>query len=211
MPKHKSLRGLALAVVLMTPFSSASAESVIRFVPYADLKILDPIWTTGFITRNHGYLVYDTLFGMDENGAILPQMVDTYSTSDDGLVWTFTLREGLLFHDGSPVESQDCIASLRRWGDRDTAGQALMSFVKDFRIDDDKTFSIILERPYAHVLASLGKLSSNVPFIMREQDALTDSKEQVSEIIGSGPFEFQPDLWEPGNRVVYTRFDDYVP
>jgi peptide/nickel transport system substrate-binding protein len=211
MPVRSQLFGVAIAALLAGSIASASAESVIRFVPYADLKVLDPIWTTGFITRNHGYLVYDTLFGTDENNQIKPQMVEAYTVSDDGLTWTFTLRDGLRFHDGSPVRPEDCIASIRRWGQRDTAGQALMALVADLRVEDERSFSIILERPYGYVLDSLGKLSSNVPFIMREQDASIDAFEQVTEIVGSGPFKFEADLWEPGNRVVYTRFDDYLP
>ena len=82
---------------------------------HSDLKILDPIWTTAYIVRNHGYMVYDTLFATDEKGEIKPQMVDKYEVSADKLTHTFTLRDGLLWHDGQPVTAEDCVASIKRW------------------------------------------------------------------------------------------------
>ena len=100
---------------------------------HSDLKILDPIWTTAYITRNHGYMIYDTLFAIDANGQIKPQMVDKYELSADKLTWTFTLRDGLQWHDGAPVTAEDCVASIKRWGARDAMGQKLMTFVKDMR------------------------------------------------------------------------------
>src|SRR5262249_33471342 len=87
----------------------------LRLGPEAALTILDPIWTTGYVTRNYGYLVYDTLFGMDENFNIRPQMVERTTVSPDGMKYTFRLRDGLRWHDGLPVESEDCVESLKRW------------------------------------------------------------------------------------------------
>ena len=107
-----------------------SENNVLRVVPGSDLAILDPIWTTATISQNHGYMIYDTLFGMNAEGRIQPQMVDSYETSPDGKTWTFTLRDGLEFHDGQPVTSEDVLASLQRWSRRDTMGQKLASFVE---------------------------------------------------------------------------------
>ena len=202
---------VAVPVSLMAVPQPAAAESVLRVVPHADLKNIDPIWTTAYITRNHGYMVYDTLFAMDANLKPQPQMVDTWTVSDDQLTWTFRLRDGLKWHDGNPVTAEDCVASLKRWGKRDGMGQALMDVVADLSATDAKTFVMKLKEPYGLVLDSIGKISSNVPFMMPKRLAETDPFEQVPEIIGSGPFKFSKDEWVPGAKVVYTKNEDYVP
>lgn len=207
----KLARGIGIAAVAVAMLGSANAEKVLRVVPHADLKNVDPIWTTAYITRNHGYMVYDTLFAMDENLEVQPQMVDEYSVSDDGLTYSFTLRDGLKWHDGDPVTSEDCIASIERWGKRDSAGQKLMDFTDSMEAVDDKTFKLVLKEPYGLVVASLGKISSNVPFMMKKEHAETDAFTQVSEIVGSGPFKFEADEWVPGSKVVYTKNEEYVP
>jgi peptide/nickel transport system substrate-binding protein len=189
----------------------AQGQNVLRVIPHADLKNLDPIWTTAYISRNHGYMIYDTLFAMDADFKPQPQMAESWEVSDDKLTWTFTLREGLKFHDGEPVRPADVIASLERWGKRDGMGQQLFTAVDGFDVKDDRTFVMRLNEPYGLVLESIGKISSNVPFIMPERIARTDPFEQVSEYIGSGPFVFQKDEWVPGSKVVYTKFQDYVP
>jgi peptide/nickel transport system substrate-binding protein len=190
---------------------AASAESVLRVVPHADLKNIDPIWTTAYITRNHGYLVYDTLFAMDANLQIKPQMVEKHAVSDDGLEWTFTLRDGMKFHDGQPVTAEDCIASLQRWGKRDGLGQKLFGVVDSLSAVDEKTFKLKLKEPYGLVLDSIGKISSNVPFMMPKKMAQTDPFEQVPEAIGSGPFVFKKDEWVPGSKIVYLKNEMYKP
>ena len=199
---------LALAWLLAVP---ASAESVLRAVVHADLRNIDPIWTTAYITRNHGYMVYDTLFALDSEFRVQPQMVDSWEMSDDGLEWTFRLRDGLAWHDGMPVTAADCVASIRRWGARDGMGQKLMDVTASLEALDAATFRLTLEQRYGLVLESLAKASSNVLFIMPERHALTDPFEQIPEVIGSGPFRFVADEWVPGAKVVYLRNDAYVP
>ena len=201
---------LGLATAMLVGVGTAQAEKVLRIVPHADLKNLDPIWTTAYITRNHGYMVYDTLFAVDENLEIQPQMVDTWKVSDDGLVYSFTLREGLKWHDGKPVLGEDCIASLQRWGKRDGMGQKLMDFVKEMSADGN-SFTITLKEPYGLVIDSIGKISSNTPFMMPKRLAEVDAFEQVPEVIGSGPFKFVKDEWVPGSKIVYVKNTDYVP
>lgn len=209
---RRQFAAAALAVPMALAGLSATAqETTLRVIPHADLKNLDPIWTTAYITRNHGYLIYDTLFAMDENFEPQPQMVDTWEESEDGLTWTFTLRDGLVFHDGDPVTSEDVIASLERWGARDGMGQQLMAATDSMTAVDDTTFELKLAEPYGLVLQSLGKISSNVPFIMPAEVAATDPFEQISDYTGSGPFVFVDEEWVPGSKVVYDRFDDYVP
>ena len=207
-------RALAVLAVLIGASQltgAGRAESVIRIAVMADLKNIDPIWTTAYISRDHGYMVYDTLFSLDENLRPQPQMVGSYSISDDGLTYAFTLRDGLKWHDGTPVTAEDCVASVRRWGARDGMGQKLMDVTADLIADDAKTFRLILKEPYGLVLESLGKISSNVPFMMPKRLAETDPFEQVPEIIGSGPFRFVKEEWVPGAKVVYVKNPDYVP
>lgn len=204
-------KGVAIAAVTAAMLGSANAEKVLRVVPHADLKNVDPIWTTAYITRNHGYMVYDTLFAVNEKGEVQPQMVGDYSLSDDGLTWTFTLRDGLKWHDGDPVTTADIIPSIERWGKRDGAGQKLMDFTEAMTAVDDKTFTLKLKEPYGFVLDSLGKISSNTPFMMKKEHAETDAFTQVTDIVGSGPFKFVQDEWVPGSKVVYVKNEDYVP
>jgi peptide/nickel transport system substrate-binding protein len=189
-----------------------TADAVtLRVVAHSDLKILDPIWTGAYITRNHGYMVYDTLFAMDANGEIKPQMVDTYSRSADKLTYTFTLRDGLAWHDGTPVTAEDCIASIRRWAAKDALGQKVISFVDSITAQDQTTFAIRLKEPTGLLVFALGKPSSNVPFMMPKRVADTDPNTQISDFTGSGPFVLKRDEWKPGEKVVYERFDKYKP
>jgi peptide/nickel transport system substrate-binding protein len=202
----------AAAATLGAPYVHAQKRGgTMRFVAQADLKILDPVWTTAYITRNHSYLVYDTLFGTDEKLQVKPQMVDKHSVSKDGMKYTFTLRDGLKWHDGTPVVAEDCVASLQRWGKKDRFGRLLMAHTAKIASADRKTFTLELAQPFGPVLDALGKPSSNVPFMMPARIAATSPDEQIKEIVGSGPFRFAKDEWQPGNQVVYLRNPDYVP
>jgi peptide/nickel transport system substrate-binding protein len=209
------LRRSVVAVAAVAAFIGlavpAQAEKTLRAVMHSDLKILDPIWTTAYIVRNHGYMIYDTLFAQDEKGEVKPQMVGNYEVSADKLTHTFTLRDGLLWHDGTPVKSEDCIASIKRWAAKDATGQKLMSFVNGIDAVDDKTFVIRLKEPTGLVLLGLGKPSSNVPFMMPKRVAETDPGTQISDFTGSGPFIFKQDEWKPGDKTVYVKNEKYQP
>jgi len=214
-PGFKLRRLAVLAATIagaLGPVATAQAqEKVLRAVMHADVRTLDPFWTTQTIAGIHGMLVYDTLFGNDAEGRSKPQMVDTYDISQDKKTYTFRLRDGLKFHDGSPVTSKDVVASVRRWGAKDSSGQRLLTFTEKLEAVDDKTFRLVLKEPYGMVLESLGKTSTSVPVIMREKDALIDPNTQVTEAIGSGPFKFAKDQWVPGSKTVYLKNQDYVP
>jgi peptide/nickel transport system substrate-binding protein len=202
----------ASAIVLGAPSIHAQkGQQTLRFVAQADLTVFDPIWNTAYITRNHGYLVYDTLFGTDENLQVKPQMVDRTTVSPDSTKYTFTLRDGLRWHDGQPVVAEDCVESLKRWGKKDRFGQLLMAHTGKIAPVDTKTFTLELEEPFGFVLEALGKPSSNVPFMMPARIACTSPDEQIKEVVGSGPFKFARDEWQPGEQVVYLRYSDYVP
>src|SRR5947209_7150794 len=156
-------------------------------------------------------MVYDTLFAMDEKGEIKPQMVDKYDASADKLTYSFTLRDGLLWHDGAPVTAEDCIASIKRWAAKDTLGQKVMSFVDTITAQGPKSFTIKLKEPTGLLIFALGKPSSNVPFMMPKRVAETDPNRQISDFTGSGPFVFKRDEWKPGDKAVYVKFDKYKP
>jgi peptide/nickel transport system substrate-binding protein len=202
---------VALLTATACRATAAPTGTVLRIVPQADLTNLDPISTTNYVTRNHGYLVYDTLFGTDATGHIAPQMVESYTVTTDQKVWTFILREGLEFHDGTPVTSADVIASLQRWCERDTMGQRLRTFVARWDAVDSKTFRLTLKSPYGLVRESLGKPDSNVPFIMPRRIAQTPASSQITDATGSGPFIFKKDEWRPGEKAVYVRNPRYKP
>ena len=210
--QRKTWVALALAVgaVLAQPHAVAQ-ESVLRIVPHSNLAVLDPIWTTAYMSRNHGYMIYDTLFGTDENAKIKPQMVESWTESGDHRLWSFKLRKGLAFHDGAPVTGDDVIASLQRWGKRDAMGSALMTFVQSMDSPTPDTFRIFLGEACGFVLEALGKPSSNVPFIMPKRVAETDAFKQIEDYIGSGPFIFKKDEFKPGDKAVYLKNTKYVP
>lgn len=201
----------ALALTFVMSIGTASAETVLRFVPHSDLKILDPVWTTAYVTRNHGFMVYDTLFALDAAGEIQPQMAEGYTVTPDGLTYQFRLRPGLVWHDGLPVTADDCVASLRRWAARDVMGQKLMTLVAAMTPTSADTFVVQLKEPTGLLLPSLAKPSSIPAFMMPKRVASTDPTTQITDYTGSGPFVFRKDLWQPGAKVVYERFRDYRP
>jgi len=204
-------RSVAVTATLLGWLQYADAQVTLKVVPHSDLKILDPIWTGGYVTRNHGYLIYDTLFALDEQGVVQPQMVDSYEVSADRLTYTFRLRDGLLWHDSTPVTAADCIASIRRWVAKDVLGQKVMSFVSAMTALDSRTFAIGLKEQTGLLVFALGKPSSNVPFMMPKRVAETDPNTQIADFTGSGPFVFGRGEWQPGSKVVYTRFEKYKP
>jgi peptide/nickel transport system substrate-binding protein len=182
----------------------------ITAVMHSDLRIIDPLFTTAYITRDHGYMVYDTLLATDSDFKIQPQMADV-KVSDDKLTYTFTLRDGLKWHDGAPVTAEDCVASLKRWGRVDNMGQKLMDFTASIEPIDAKSFALKLKEPYGLVLDSIGKPSSYTPFMMPKRMAETPAGQQMKEQIGSGPFKFVQAEFQPGVKAVYEKNADYVP
>src|SRR6202789_865834 len=156
-----ALRGLLVAAALVAPalaWPTSSHAKTIRAVMHSDLRALDPILSSAYITRDHGYMVYDTLVAMDANFKIQPQMAD-WKVSDDKLTYVFTLRDGLKWHDGKPVTAEDCVASLKRWAKRDNMGQKLAQYTASLEATDAKTITLKLKEPYGLVLESIGKPS----------------------------------------------------
>jgi peptide/nickel transport system substrate-binding protein len=205
---NAALSALALSAALA--MSSPADAKTITAVMHSDLRVIDPGITTAYITRDHGYMVYDTLLAEDANFKIQPQMAD-WKVSDDKLTYTFTLRDGLKWHDGTPVTAEDCVASLKRWGRNDGMGQKLMDFTASIEATDARTITLKLKEPYGLVLESIGKPSSLVPFMMPKRLAETPPGQQIKEQIGSGPFKFVQAEFQPGVKAVYEKNRDYVP
>ncbi len=205
-----ALAAPALGLAAPNIARGASAR-VLKFIPQADLAVLDPVWTTAYITRNHGMMVFDTLYGQDSAFQPQPQMVEGAQTSADGREWTLVLRAGLKFHDGTPVLARDCVASIQRWGKRDAFGQAVMAATDELSAANDKTIRFRLKQPFPLLPLALGKVSVAVCPMMPERLAKTDPFTQVTEMVGSGPFRFKVDERVAGAKVVYERFDGYVP
>ena len=214
---RRKLLKLAGVMPLASSFSSAwlsqakaADKKTITAVMHSDLRIIDPGFTTAYITRDHGYMVYDTLIATDANFKIQPQMAD-WTISDDKLTYTFTLRDGLKWHDGAPVTAEDCAASLKRWGRNDVMAQKLMEFTASIEAADARTVVLKLKEPHGLVLETIGKPSSLVAFMMPKRLAETAPGKQIAEQIGSGPFKFVASEFQPGVKAVYEKNTDYVP
>jgi len=202
----------APAVALVRPAIGQDMRArTLRFVPQANLTSLDPIWTTAAVTENHGWTVFDTLYGMTDDLQVRPQMAEGHSVSDDGRTWLIRLREGLRWHDGERVRAQDCAASLARWSRRDTFGQSLGAVVDAWEAADDRTIRIRLKSRFPMLLDAIAKPAAVVPFMMPERIARTDPFQQMTEVVGSGPYRFVPAEYVSGSRAVYAKFDGYVP
>src|SRR5664279_5093086 len=198
---------LALSAGLTS--QALAAGKTITAVMHADLRT-PGMMTTAYIVRDFGYMVFDTLVATDANYKIQPQMAE-WKVSDDKLTYTFTLREGLKWHDGPPVTAEDCVASIKRWGKADGMGRKLMDFVAGIEATDAKTITLKLKEPYSLVLESLGKPSSFVPFMMPKRMAESPADKPLPELIGSGPFKFVAAEFQPGVKAVYEKNKDYVP
>ncbi|SDB74577.1 ABC transporter substrate-binding protein [Belnapia rosea] len=213
MKRRVFLAGSALGVAsLASPSLAQPAGSrVLKFVPQADLAIVDPLRTTAYVTRNHGYLVFDTLYGLDEHFNVQPQMVEGHTVEQDGKLWRLTLREGLKFHDGLPVLARDVVASLRRWGRVDGFGGILLEVTDELSAPSDRVVQFRLKHPFRLLPEALAKLPGFMPCVMPERIVSIDPRQAITEMVGSGPFRFIASERVQGARFVYEKFGDYVP
>ncbi|CAM3972288.1 ABC transporter substrate-binding protein [Bordetella tumulicola] len=209
-----SLRKVALSALVSGAFLGAAPAlqaQTINAVMHASLRVLDPIMTTAHITRNHGYMIYDTLLATDGKNEIKPQMVEKWEVSADGKSYTFTLRDGLKWHDGAAVNAEDCVASIKRWAEQDKMGQMMTSQMTEMKVIDDKRFVMTFKAPTDIALRALAKPSGVAPFMMPKRIAETPSGQPIKEYIGSGPFKMVQAEFKPGLQVVYEKNTDYVP
>ncbi|MFN4965041.1 MAG: ABC transporter substrate-binding protein, partial [Burkholderiales bacterium] len=200
-----------VASTLAAPAIAQSNSKVLRFVPQANLANFDPIWGTQYVVRNASQLVWDTLYGIDDKLQPQRQMIESEEVSKDGLTWTFKLRPGMKFHDGTPVRAADCVASINRWSQRDAMGLMLRAIQKELVTVNDSSFRWVLSKPYPKMLYALGKVGTPCCFIMPERLAKTDPFKQIEEYIGSGPMRFVRNEWKPGALAVFERYKDYQP
>ena len=203
--------GAALATASLIRPREARAAKSMMVVLESEVTILDPHVITATITRTFGLHVFDMLFAMNEKGEIKPQMVEGYDSSPDKLTWTFTLRDGLKWHDGNPVTAEDCVASLKRWSVRDPLGKMLMADTDQLAATDAKTFKLVLKQPFPLLLEVLGKPNAPLPVMMPARLAATPADQRIGDPVGSGPFRFLKDQWRPGNAMVLERNPAYVP
>jgi peptide/nickel transport system substrate-binding protein len=200
----------ASAIALAAPSIARAAGSVLRMVPQANLTSIDPIWTTANITRNHGFMVYDTLYGLDASLQPQPQMAAGHQVEDDGRTITITLRDGLVFHDGQKVRSADVVASLRRWMKRNPYGQTLEPVVDELTALDDSRLRFRLKKPFPLLFNGLASIAT-AAFVMPERIAVTDPFKQIDDPTGSGPFRFNKQEFNSGSLAVYERHAAYQP
>jgi peptide/nickel transport system substrate-binding protein len=202
---------VGMAALSAPRIGRAAGANVLRFVPQADLAVLDPVFTTAYVTRNHAFMVYDTLYGIDEAYNPQPQMVAGHTVENDGKLWTLTLRDGLRFHDNQPVLARDALASIKRWAQRDAFGSSLLAATDEMTAPTDKTIRIQLKKPFPLLPLAMGHGSNTMLPIMPERFANLAPSQAVTEVVGSGPFQFVANERVPGSLAVYRKFDGYVP
>jgi peptide/nickel transport system substrate-binding protein len=213
MRRRNLLAGAAATVLpgLARPALGQGSARTLKVIPEGNLQNPDPIWSTTTVARNFGYMIWDTLYGLDEKLTPKPQMCEGHELSSDKLTWRFRLRDGLRFHDGTPVRAADCTASIARWMKRDGFGQRIEGALDELRTVDDRHFEFHLKRPFPLLLSGLAHPVANVCFVMPERIARTDPFQQIREYVGSGPYRFLQDEWQPGALATFARYEDYVP
>ncbi|MGA3005762.1 MAG: ABC transporter substrate-binding protein [Acetobacteraceae bacterium] len=206
------LAAMLLAVALLPAASNARAgDQILRVSLNTELQVLDPIYSTVNATRVFAYMVFDTLVAIDNEGQYHPQMLEGWKISDDRMTYTFRLRDGLLWSDGTEVTADDCIASIRRWAKRESFGAQLIAATQAFRVIDKQTFELQLSRPFAFVIEALGKPGNVIPVMMPARLANLDISKPVPDVVGSGPFLFRRDEWRPNDRAIFVRNPNYRP
>jgi peptide/nickel transport system substrate-binding protein len=210
--KRRDVLAGSAAFALAAPAVRAAGDpKLLKFVPQADIALLDPHFASALVTRNYAYMVFDTLYGVDDAARPRPQMAAGHVIEDDGKTWKITLREGLRFHDGQKVLARDAVASLKRWAKRDVYAISVFAQVDDLGALDDNTIQFRLRRPFRLLADLLAKPTPYASAIMPERLALAAPAQQVTEIIGSGPYKFVMSERVPGSLAVFTRNTGYVP
>ena len=209
--RREAIQAAGALLLAAAPSARAAPDRTMRIVLTSDLTSLDPVFSPAAFVRNHGYFVYDQLFAFDSQGVARPQMVGEHAVSADGLHHTFVLRDGLLFHDGTPVRAADAVASIRRWGQRDVVGKVLLAATASLDATDDRTFALTLARPFPFVLDALARSTGSALFVMPERIAATPANVAITDPTGSGPFMLRPGDFRVGDRVTYTRNPAYKP
>src|ERR1700689_4819328 len=202
---------LVVPIAIVSIGAAPSNATTLNIVMESRVSVLDPVLSTAHQSRNHGYMIYDTLLALDEQGVIRPEMVDTWKVSDDKKTYAFTLRDGLTWHDGAKVTAEECVASIKRWAQQDRMGRALMKYITDLHADSEKSFSVTLSIQTNLILTAFAKPSGIPLFMMPKRVAEPPVTEPITDYTGSGPFKFVAPEYKPGVRVVYVKNEAYVP
>jgi peptide/nickel transport system substrate-binding protein len=210
--KRRAFLAGSAGLTLAAPAVWASGNAkLLKFVPQADIALLDPHFSSALVTRNHAHMVFDQLYGVDDAARPRPQMAAGHVIEDDGRTWKITLREGQRFHDGQPVLARDVVGSLKRWAKRDVYAISVFAQVDELSAVSDNVLQFRLKRPFRLLADLLGKPTPYSSAIMPERLALAAPGQQVTELIGSGPYKFVMHERVPGSLAVYERNVDYVP
>jgi peptide/nickel transport system substrate-binding protein len=200
-----------LLCVAGSPICAQAPTKVLEVVPSADAAELDPARAANQIGRIYSQMVFDTLFALDQSLSPKPMMVDKEVISPDRLTYTFSLRQGLRFHDGSEVTARDVTASLQHWMDGSATGGELKARLAAMNIIDPSTFTLTLKQPFGLLEFLLAGPGAPIAAIMREADATRGPSGPMTNPIGSGPFRYVASERESGHRVVFDRNPDYAP
>ena len=204
--------GLQAAAGLAMPSLAAAPNTrLLKFVPQADLALLDPIQSPALVTIMHACMVFDSLYGLDDAYKPQPQMVEGHTIENDGKLWRMTLRDDLKFHDGTPVLARDAVASIQRWGKRDAFGLTVMAATDEVSAPTDRVVQFRLNKPFPLLPDALGKMGAYYCAIMPERLAKTPPTTQVTEMVGSGPYRFIAAERVAGSLAVWQRNEAYVP
>ena len=187
------------------------APKTLRYALTTMPNVIDPHFSTGFQVRDITYAVFDTLFAVNDRYEPTPQMVGSWTVSDDRMTYRFTLRDGLHWHDGPPVTAEDCVLSIRRWSVRDAMGSLLRAATGRLEPIDATSFELVLKQPFAFVLDALAKPGSNVPAMLPKRLAELPPTQPIKELVGSGPFKYVPGESLSDQRLVFARNEAYVP
>src|SRR3984885_5663324 len=183
--RRRTFLAASAATLALPSVGRAQKQQVLKFIAQSDLAILDPIWTTAYVTRNHGYMVFDTLYGQTgqkDGFKATPQMLAGHLVDDEGKTWKLTLRDGLIWHDGERVLARDCVASIKRWSKRDAFGDALITVTDELSAPADRTIQFRLKKPFPLLPTALGKSPSLMCAMMPERLASTDPFKQITEV-----------------------------
>ena len=196
-------------LVAAAPAMAQDNNRILRVVPSADVSELDPTRGANLISRIYSHMVFDTLYALDKDLAPQPMMVDKRTLSDDGLTYSFTLRSGLKFHDGSPVTAKDVVASVNRWLKGTSIGNVLNARVASLAAVDTLTVRLLLKERFGLVEFMLAGPGAPIAAIMKEADVNRPDNVPLTNPIGSGPFKYNVAERRAGAKVVFERNADY--
>src|SRR5881296_213508 len=203
---------LALAALMLIAGGPLTAEAqkkggVLKVGNLGEPPSLDAHWTTASITETLTNHIYEGLYSLDSGARPIPMLAEGHTVSRDGLTYTFKLRQGVKFHNGKEMTSEDVVASLARWGKQSVYGKALFAQVVDWKALDKYTVEMKLKEKSAIVLISLAVPNNFGAIYPKEIAEKFPPEQKVTEYIGTGPFKLAE--WKPDQYIRMVRFDDY--